>query len=327
MTVTKQDSEYRSGAVISDDLVALHGDLERMGVVPGWHRPAPAMWAEPRPECLPMHRSYAQAHEALTKAGDLVDTAMSERRNLILANTESDSQYGATKTHVLAYQMILPGERARTHRHAAHAGRLVLDSDGGAYTVVDGTRIFMESGDVLLTPGGCWHGHAHEGSTAAYWLDFLDVPLVQLLEPMFFEPYPEGDWMEPERDDQGSPFLFPWSATREHLAGADAGGPLGASVELPAPSMPTIGLGMHQLAGSAWTPLYQSTANYEFCVVEGTGASRIGDVEMRWERGDVVVAPCWTTQQHRADDGAVLFSVTDAPLQRYCGYLRERTSF
>lgn len=326
MTAERMEGAYRTELAIGAELAALHEELERMQVVPGWHRPGrPPMWSAPSSDFAPTHRSYAQAHQALTKAGALVDTASAERRNLILANMASGSLYATTKTQILAYQMMLPGERARTHRHAAHAGRLVLDADEGAYTVVDGTRIFMEPGDVLLTPGWAWHGHGHEGSTPAYWLDFLDVPLVQLLEPMFFEPYP-GDWAEYERDDQASPLLFSWGETKRRLAEVDPTGPLGGRIELPTPSMPTIGLSMHRLAPGRWTPPFRSTANYQFCVAEGTGVSRVGDVELRWERGDVVVVPCWNVQRHCAAADAVLFAISDAPLQRYCGYLKEEVT-
>ncbi len=82
--------------------------------------------------------------------------------------------------------MILPGERARSHRHSPHALRFVLDVPDTAYTVVDGTRIDMRPGDVLLTPGWHWHGHGNDGDRPGYWVDFLDVPTVQLLEPMRF---------------------------------------------------------------------------------------------------------------------------------------------
>lgn len=321
-TTDTDPRQYRTTLAVAEKLAALHHDLDRLGVIPGWHRPGRSpMWAEPRTDFVPMHRAYAAAHEALARAGELVDPAFAERRNLILANTESGSPYATTKTQILAYQMMLPGERARTHRHAAHAGRLVLDAKGGVYTVVDGTRIFMEPGDVLLTPGGSWHGHGHEGDSAAYWLDFLDVPLVQLLEPMSFEPYP-GDWMAPVRDDQDSTLLFPWGMTQRGLAEAPEG-PLGARIEFDTTSMPTITLGMHRLPEGAWTPPFRSSANYQFCVVGGEGASRVDGTEMRWRRGDVLVAPCWSTQQHFAETGAVLFCVSDAGLQRYCGYLKE----
>lgn len=314
---------YRTTVAITEDLAALHDDLARMGVVPGWHRPGrPPMWSSPASDFVPIHRDYHDAHAALERAGALVDPLLAERRNLIVANTESGSLYATTRTQVLAYQMMLPGERARTHRHAAHAGRLVLDADGGVYTVVDGTRIFMEPGDVLLTPGGAWHGHGHDGERPAYWLDFLDVPLVQLLEPMFFEPYP-GDWMEPVADDQRSPLLFPWEATLEGLADSGSEGPLGRRIELDTSCMPTITLSMHRLDPGAWTPPWRSTANHQFCVAAGEGVSRVDGNEVAWRRGDIVVVPCWHTQEHCSSEGAVLFCVSDEGLQRHCGYLRE----
>ncbi len=94
---------------------------------------------------------------------------------------------------VTAYQMIMPGEWARSHRHTPNALRLILDSEPGTYTEVDGVKIAMEPGDVLLTPNWSSHGHGNNSRACAYWLDFLDVPLVQLLEPMFFEPAEEEE--------------------------------------------------------------------------------------------------------------------------------------
>jgi len=92
---------------------------------------------------------------------------------------------------VAAYQMIMPGEWARVHRHTPNALRLILDAEPGTYTEVDGVNIAMEPGDVLLTPNWSTHGHGNDSKACAYWLDFLDAPLVQLLEPMFFEHFEE----------------------------------------------------------------------------------------------------------------------------------------
>jgi hypothetical protein len=38
-------------------------------------------------------------------------------------------------------------------RHTAHALRVIIDAHG-AYSIVDGVATPMETGDVLLTPGG-----------------------------------------------------------------------------------------------------------------------------------------------------------------------------
>jgi gentisate 1,2-dioxygenase len=49
-----------------------------------------------------------------------------------------------TRTLVAAYQMILPGEKAPSHRHTAHALRVIIDAHG-AYSTVDGEKTPMET--------------------------------------------------------------------------------------------------------------------------------------------------------------------------------------
>jgi gentisate 1,2-dioxygenase len=68
--------------------------------------------------------------------------------------------------------MILPGEVAPSHRHSAHALRVILDAKQ-SYSFENGEETPMETGDIVLTPGGHWHGHGHDGSEPAYWLDGL----------------------------------------------------------------------------------------------------------------------------------------------------------
>jgi gentisate 1,2-dioxygenase len=315
-------------AVTSTDLDRLQHDIRDHLMVPGWNRPGDApIWESPVGNFRPAVWRYDAARDFLDRAAGLVSLDLAERRNLIMANPREGNTYPSTRTHVLAYQMLLPGERARTHRHSPHAGRLVLESDG-AYTVIDGAKVAMKRGDVVLTPGWHWHGHGHDGQAAAYWIDFLDVPLVQLLEPMFFEPWPDGVQQE-EAETRDSPMLFSYEETERRLAAAsaDPSGRYGRRVELGSPALPTIGLFVHRYEpGFASTP-YRTTANYQYCVIEGSGTSVIDGHEVRWSPGDVVVVPGWHQQQHISADGATLLAVTDEPLQRYCGYLRTSDDF
>jgi gentisate 1,2-dioxygenase len=154
-------------------------------------------------------------------------------------------------------------------------------------------------------------------------VDFLDVPLVQLLEPMFFEPYP-GDWQSAERETRDTPLLFPYDVTKARLAATepDATGRYGRRVELGDPALPTVGLYMQQLEPGTTTSPFRTSANYQYVVVEGEGSSVIEGVEVSWSRGDAIAAPSWSGQFHRSEHGAVLLAITDEPLQRYCGYLR-----
>src|ERR1700692_188939 len=181
MTITRQDLAH------SGTLEELYGKLDKVAMGPGWAKPTPSLWPAPRKTFAPAHWRYEQARGALDAAGRLINTELAERRNLILVNPAEGNTYGTTRTLVAAYQMIMPGEWARAHRHTPNALRLILDSDPGTYTEVDGVKIAMEPGDVLLTPNWSSHGPGNDSRSCAYWLDFLLVPRVQALEPMFFE--------------------------------------------------------------------------------------------------------------------------------------------
>jgi gentisate 1,2-dioxygenase len=180
-----------SGISTSPSLEHLYEEVERLHLTPGWiPRKKPILWSEPNPTFAPAHWSYTQARASLDEAGRLIDVSLAERRNLIMQNSAPASNFETARTLVCAYQMILPGEVAPSHRHSSHALRVILHGEG-SYSVVNGQKMPMETGDIVLTPGGCWHGHGHEGAQPAYWFDGLDVPLTHLLEPVFFDEHPD----------------------------------------------------------------------------------------------------------------------------------------
>lgn len=302
----------------------LYKELAPLHLGAGWNKPTPSLYPAPYKTYEPALWHYRDAHEALTTAGRLIDTSLAERRNLIMINPRAGNAYNTCTTLVSAYQMLLPGEHARSHRHTPNALRLIIDGDAGAYTTVDGVRVVMEPGDVVLTPSWMWHGHGNEGAVASYWTDYLDVPLVAALEPMFFELYPDGIQPETSRPER-SPMRFPAAELQAQLAasGRDASGRFARRFTLDAPSLRTIRLEMCGLdANHANAPL-RTTANCIYSVVRGRGTSSIDGVELAWERGDVFVAPAWRTQTHCAADDAILFRVTDEPLLEKLGMLRE----
>ena len=55
----------------------------------------------------------------------------------------------------------------------------------GAYTTVDGEKICMERGDLILTPTGLWHEHGQLCDKPVIWLDVLDLPLVHYTETSY----------------------------------------------------------------------------------------------------------------------------------------------
>ena len=64
--------------------------------------------------------------------------------------------------------------------------RFVLEGDG-AHTVVGGERTRMREGDFIITPPMAWHDHGNESDSPMFWLDGLDIPVVQFLDASFAE--------------------------------------------------------------------------------------------------------------------------------------------
>jgi len=323
MTTLSRKDLARSGT-----LEELYGKLDKVAMGPGWNKPTPSLWAAPRKTLVPAHWAYEQARGALDAAGRLINTALAERRNLILVNPAEGNTYGTTRTLVAAYQMIMPGEWARVHRHTPNALRLILDAEPGTYTEVDGVNIAMEPGDVLLTPNWSTHGHGNDSKACAYWLDFLDAPLVQLLEPMFFEHFEEEGHeafeAEPTAPTTDSPFVFTWKETLARLADAppEPDGPFGTQIELGGPALDTTALYMMRLAPGTRTATHRTTASNIFAVARGAGTTTIDGERFAWKRGDVLAAPAWRPHFHESSDDAILLRVTDEPVMKQLGFFR-----
>jgi gentisate 1,2-dioxygenase len=304
-------------------LDALEREIGGLNLTPGWvKRPVPILWREPRTPFVPAHWKYAEAKSAMDAAGRLIGTDLAERRNFVMRNPIPGNDIASARTLICAYQTILPGETARSHRHAPHAFRVILDAEG-AFSIVDGEKTPMETGDIVLTPGWSWHGHGHDGDRQAYWFDGLDVPLTHLLEPMFFEEHPAG--FEPvTKVASESPYRFTWAATQRALdrAEPDPEGFHGRRIVLDAPSMPTMGLSVQRLESGAATRPFRTSANTIFVAMQGAGTSRIGEAQIDWSFGDTFVAPCWHRIEHRAGSDAVLFALSDEPLMRFARYYR-----
>ena len=295
------------------DLDGLHRVLADVGMGPGWNKPEPSLWPAPRKTFLPAHWSYKVARAALDKAAPLISTEHAERRNLILSNPVEGNTYATSRTLVAAYQMVKAGEVARSHRHTPNALRLVVDTRPNAFTIVQGKKVPMIAGDVLLTPNWLWHGHSNESDAAAYWIDFLDAPLVQLLEPMFLEHFSEGIEKASGVDDT-SPMRFPFMETCARLGAAERAADGTATVQLGAPALDTMALHVSRLPEGVTTTSTQTTANNIYAVIDGEGESMIDGSSFAWTRGDVFVAPAWRKHHHHARTAAHLLRVTDEPV-------------
>jgi len=281
---------------------------------PGWAKREPQMWAEPKPKYVPMVWRYADALAALKESVDFVSTEFAERRNLILVNPIEGNIYPTCRHLVAAYQLVMPGETARSHRHSPNALRLVMDATPGIYTLVNGVQVDMAPGDVVLTPQWMWHGHANYSDTPAFWIDFLDVPLVQNMENMFFEHHHET--LQPVEDqDPDSPLRF-HGADLAKRATSEGDVPFGES------QMPTIGLNAIGLSQGQRQDHPARIDNNIFAVTAGEivmTVEPLGTVTLT--RGDVVVVPSWYPfAVEGGHNGGTVLRVSDEPVFKKLGF-------
>jgi gentisate 1,2-dioxygenase len=185
MTVAIQDF---AGA--RDDL---KNDAKALNLVEFWEQRADVELKSPRNKAVPHRWRWTDIEPRLRVAAKTVPIEECERRALVFANPGLDGKPYITNTLFAAYSLYNPGEQAPVHRHTPSASRFVLEGDGG-FTVVEGEKLRMQRGDLILTPSGTWHDHGNDGKEAVIWVDVLNVPLVESLNATQFEfDYTEHD--------------------------------------------------------------------------------------------------------------------------------------
>ena len=291
----------------------------------------------------PNHWQWKRIRPLIDDAMKVASPAAVERRVLTL--TDQDADGGTTTNLVTALQILLPGEKARPHRHTMNALRFVIEGNG-ASTIVDGKDCPMEEGDLVITPGWTWHEHVHRGSAPIIWLDALDAPLHRYLGTDAFEPGPVHDVpnmpddaafafpnIVPELSDklpQFSPvFRYPWAAAREAVRAAPKWKDGSRRVRYinpitGGPTMPLMDCYLTQIDRGTETVRFRTTSNAVCLVCEGHGTSRVGDELVSWDVHDVFSLPHGNWITHKANETATLFVVTDRDALRRLDLLKEQ---
>jgi len=305
----------------AQDLPELYGLLEQVQMRNGWAKPTPSLYPQPQQTFVPFRWRYRDAHDALHTAGRLVGTEWAERRNLIMANPVPGNDYATVRTLVGAYQMVKAGETARSHRHTPNAMRVVLEAGENTFTIVDGIKVPMLHGDVLLTPNWCFHGHTNESSEDAYWVDFLDAPLVQHLGPMFFELHPDS-LEHATTVDAKSPMRFAYTDYLPRLRAAPEVAKGVRTLLLGPATLATFDRTVVYLEAGARWQCPRDTVNRIFTVIDGNGTSTLDGQEFDWGPGDMMTLPSWYAHTHNATSDAVLLQVSDAQLLSPLNWVR-----
>jgi gentisate 1,2-dioxygenase len=262
----------------------------------------------------------------IQRAVELASPQVAERRvlSMIAPNAKPGEFHTMTNLNA-AYQILLPGEVARPHRHSMDALRFVLRGSG-AVTRVDGKLAAMAEGDLVITPGNCWHEHWHEGTAPIVWLDVLNVHTHLHLDTMTFEPGPVHD--VPDLGDEVV-FRYPLADALAQLEHAPvfADGARGVRYVNPrtgGPVMPYLDCYLVRIEAGQTTLPTTSSAHAMCAVVSGEGETRIGEQQFAWEQNDVFSLPSNVPIFHRARTAALVFVVTDRELYRTLGMLQEK---
>src|SRR5262245_25041852 len=335
--------------VVGDSVESLNRDMAKKNLGGHWQLGLENYASYPETTVQPYLWKWQDVYESLMRAGEVVSMEEAERRTVRLLNPALRERQATTHTLQFSFQYVKPGEHARPHRHTAAALRFILKGNG-AYTTVNGQKCVMEEGDLILTPQLSWHDHTNDSGKPIIWLDGLDIPLVQSLQQLLFEPHPEYAQTIEKTSEEAARFESNARSTRVptaefcHYMRADTYSRLNAVVQAASPdpfdgyfleyenpktegpTMPTIQCVLSLLQPGQETEAHRHTSTVIYHAFRGRGSSFVGEQRFDWEAGDSFVVPLWYPHRHSnraASEEAILFSMSDAPVLKSLGLYRE----
>lgn len=341
-------------ATMEQQVELLRSDMERRHLIPLWELEAEIMGLVPNPRTQPWLWHWEDLYDIASRAGSLVPVERGgDRRAIALANPGQAGMPYATSTLWAAVQWLNGREVAPAHRHTSQAIRFIIDG-AGSYSTVEGDKVFLERGDLVLTPPWTWHDHGSESDERAIWMDALDIPLNNFLDASFFEPFPAESQevtaqingsvlkhgvgtMRPAWEPRSTTYppmsAFKWADTERaltNLAQVDADPFDDVAMEYTnshtgAPVMLSFTCWMQMLRPGVHTQAHRHTGSSVYLAFEGHGETIIDGVRFAWGPGDMFVIPSWAMHEHvnlDGDDRALLFSVHDTPLLKAVGKFR-----
>jgi gentisate 1,2-dioxygenase len=234
---------------------------------------------------------------------------------------------------------------------------LVIEGDGGS-TTVNGDKLPMEEGDLLLTPPHHWHEHRHEGTKPMIWMDILDHPIGIPLETSYLvdeedakaeelprenaanssEPLYTAPGLVPFRSPGIEPrrypmMRFPWKRTRAALMAISDRSSKHETIhmmfvnpESGASLLETMCFSVRMLRPGEEVAVPRRSASAIFQILEGAGECIIDDRQFSWSAHDTIACPTFAQVTHRNTSTrapAFLLQVDDGPTQSKLGFYEE----
>ena len=294
-----------------------------------------------RPQIWPWH----VMKPLIDDAAALNSTEVVERRVLSMMHPDPSALgYPFTITNLnCGYQILVPGESARPHRHSMNALRFVLDGHG-ANTVVDGKACPMLENDLILTPGWTWHEHVHPGDGPIVWLDVLDASLHRYLGTDAFEPGPAHDVPAlapdaafafanllpevPSAPPYSPVFRYPWATAAEALAVAPRSRDGARRLRYVNPvtggaTMSLLDCALIEIDAGLETAPFRTSSHAIVAVIDGRGRTQSDDAGISWGPKDLFTLPSGQWMTHRAEERTRLFIASDREILRRLDLLEE----
>ena len=342
------DAHAEAGAAVRDERDrGFYADLEKNALSAFW-KVIPKV---KKPVLEPQAWRWPEVRRLLMQAGDIVRPGEGAERRVLLCSSPGNAA-ATTSALTAAIQLIQPGEVASSHRHTMAAIRFII-SGSGAFTDVEGERLFVRPCDLILTPSWTWHGHGNETDEPVIWLDGLDAPLVRGLLADAFEPdknerhaitkRPDHTrrmtgthWMRPpaRAPKEAQPaMVYRWADVLPELMAlpeAEDDPFEGAMLEYvnPAtngPTLPTISCRVQMLRPRSQMRLHRHSASVIYHVIKGAGHAQIDGKRLEWGQGDIWSIPAGSARAlaNPGAEEAILFSYTEAPALEKLGLFRE----
>ncbi|KAK1777630.1 RmlC-like cupin domain-containing protein [Copromyces sp. CBS 386.78] len=330
--IPAENSNTGASSEHSPNVHQLYTDMSMANVSPLWTVLDKMVPPRPNPKAVVTSWPYDAIRPLLMESGKLISAEDAERRVLMLNNPTLGAPY-TTDTLYAGLQLILPGETAPAHRHVAFALRFIVEGSRG-FTAVEGQKLVMERGDVILTPSWHWHDHGSEGDGPMVWLDGLDLPVFRFLPVNFAENYAESRYPSAPAGD--SNLKIPWStvatvldADMDRQAHARYHYTLGDGKHL----SKTVSAQAERIAPGATTKPVRETVSLIYHVYEGEGYTTLvtpdsdGEQQrVQWKARDTFAIPAWSVVSHTCTSQsrhAYLFAINDRPMVERLGMYRK----
>ncbi|GAM38092.1 hypothetical protein TCE0_033r08556 [Talaromyces pinophilus] len=287
-----------SSASRAGELKDLLSDLPAQNLEPLWTQMSAMVPGSPNPVASAHIWKYDEALPHLQKAARLVLEEQAERRVLMLVNPSMSAPH-TTDTIYAGLQIVNPGETAPAHRHIAFACRFIIDGEG--FTAVEGKKMPLKRGDVVVTPTWHWHDHGNESQSPIVWLDLLNLPLFRFAPVNFAEGY--SDPRYPSQPCDPCEWRHPWEPVEKALNASDLPHTihhyLGSDGQ---PLSTTLGFQAERLKPGAVAESRDS-CSYVYHCYEGKGRTEIetpsgSKINLEWGPRDTFAVPAWSKLKH-----------------------------